>query len=291
MEAENLFLETKVANTRRAYKAALEQFKAFGGSRRSSTKDALEFVILLQSRGASWATVRSRLGAIAAYFDFLIALNAADRNPIRDVRPLIPKRQRRQVRPTATLEPDAVRTILEAPARDTKTGIRNAALLASMFGGGLRRSEAMMLNVGDIEVTPEACLVLRLQQTKAGITQYQTIGPAFAETVSALIAQRKTSGAKNDSPLFCFYYQDGRPGRRLSGETIYKIFKRYAQAAGKEAAPHSARAAAITQLLRQGASLLDVRRFSRHTWLDSLNAYDQRSTGEVVQAMAKKLKY
>lgn len=272
-----LFLESKssVKITCRCYAAAINQFRVFvrPDIEHTEPKEALKFITRLEQGGAAWATIRNRVGALTAFFDFLEAIGERSGNPFRCIRGLIPKRQRCQVRPTAALSVSIIRAMLKAPAKNTKSGIRDKALLAALFGGALRPSEAAALKVSDVQVTQGGNIVLRLAKTKAGIVQYQILSNRFAETIVELVSQRKSEGATNCDPLFINY---NRHGGRICARTIARMFSHYAAECGVHAAPHAARAAAITQLLRAGASVIDVKRFSRHARLDSLEAYDKR---------------
>lgn len=104
----------------------------------------------------------------------------------------------------------------------------------------------------------------------------QPLKGEFAERVCLLVSQRKQEGAINEDLLFVCYDKFGKPKKTLSVKTLYRMFKYYSKEAGLEAAPHAARAAAITKLLKDGVRLIDVQRFARHHSWHTVCIYDHR---------------
>lgn len=277
MKTIKQFLATRPANTKRVYKYALVDFALWiwKYKRRryadATIKDASEYLTRMIRSSAS-ATVAVRHSALSSYFTYLEAIEEVKRNPFRLVKKLLPARQKHQVRPTATLNVKIVRNLLKLPAKNTREGVRDSAIMAALLGGGLRRSEVLKLNLEDIVVTVKGSLIMRLKSTKAGDDSQQVLRGNLAARITALVALRKTEGAENEDPLIICY----RSGRRMSESTLYRLFKAYAKKAGIKAAPHSARAAAITKLLEDGFSLLDVKKFARHAGWHTIETYDHR---------------
>lgn len=278
--AIELFLSMKPRNTARSYRASLTKFFEFLKKKKkrpekADVDDALGFLTAMNKTYAP-ATISNRQGALTAYYAFLEATKRVRSNPFGLVNSVLPYRQKHQVRPTATLKPSTIKTLLDLPPRNTRVGIRDRALLSAFFGGGLRRSEAISLNVGDVVINRRGVIVLRLERTKNGADQEQPIRGRFAERICELVAQRKTEGADNPDPLFVAYRKYRTLKHRMSQSTVYRTFKRYAEQAGQIAAPHSARAAAMTKLLLQGFRLIDVKKFARHASYRTIEAYDHR---------------
>lgn len=272
MKTLKIFLAGKPCNTARCYKRAIMDFvhwlwkhKKRRRYVKATARDAAEYLTRMIGSSAS-ATVSNRHGALTAYYTYLEALGDIEKNPFQLAKALIPRRQRKQVRPTATIPPAKVRGIMDMPDGRTPEGIRDRAILSALFGGGLRRSELLAITLGDIQVTPGGELVLELPRTKAGEAQHQIIKGRFAERICELVACRKAQGARNCDKLF-----------EMSESTLYRLFREYCRKAGIKAAPHAARAAAITNLLERGIRLDDVKRFARHASFHTIELYDHRA--------------
>ena len=101
---------------------------------------------------------------------------------------------------------DEARTLLRACSRRAPTGVRNAALLAVLYRGGLRVSEALALEAKDVDRKHGTVRILHGKGDRA-----RTVGldaGAFA-LVERWLEKRKALGIKRSAPLFCTL--DGRP--------------------------------------------------------------------------------
>lgn len=296
-ESIDQLIQCKALNSQRSYHTALEILAEFLGVKRNSYRfeqELLDFTPLKAGKFIRWlknrkggdgrriadTTVAQRTAILRRVFRHLIDIGARTGNPIGVVSDVMPMRQRVQKRPTKLIPFDAVQKILDAPDPSTKEGIRDRALLALLFGGGLRRSEALKLNVGDISEGNDGVPFLVLRATKAGQNQTQSL-PAWAwQRVLKYLEQRDDDGSAPQSPLFVFYYKTGQVGRRMAESTLARTYKRYAASVGVEgAAPHSARATAVTRLKEMGYEDRDVANFLRHSTETMVRVYDKRGRG------------
>ena len=170
-----------------------------------------------------------------------------------------------------------------------------APILAVLFGGGLRRSEAIAIRLADVRRTNAGTMFVRLRATKAGKDADQALPAWAAKHIDTLVSIRKRDGAEDGDHLFVSYR--GRGGKTatnhpLSDSGLYKLFKSYCvrAGAGSFASPHSARATAITKLLDSGVSHREVQEFSRHASVQMVEVYDKRRIG-VDENPAKDLDY
>lgn len=288
------FLSVKSKPTAQAYMQSLVKLAEFLGCEMTSDEflrrieamkgaDAMEFAMWLRTYPApdgdviADATFSQRLHLLRRLFRYLVGMNMIERNVFDAVLAEIPKRQRRQKRPTKLIPTEKVTEMLALPNRHTRVGRRDFCLLALLFGGGLRVSEVCNLNCGDVGASANGTLFLLLQKTKNGETQRQSL-PAWAvEAFAVLVSQRAGEGASNDDPLFCFYAKSGRARGRLSVETMRRLYKRYTEKVGLgKIPPHSARATAATLLKTMGFEDRDVAEFLRHSGVAMVKTYDKR---------------
>ncbi|CAB4220280.1 XerC Integrase [uncultured Caudovirales phage] len=287
-------ISLKTSATQKAYIAALSRLaqyfncgnfspELFEKMREMEASTACLFYTWLRSQPApdggklSDATVSQRFHILRRIFRYLVAMGCLKINVFDAVHDELPKRQRKQKRPTKLIPFEAIERILDIPDRRSKIGKRDYCLLCLLFGGGLRRSEAQSLNVGDVAVTPNGTLYLILQHTKNGAVQNQSLPSWAAEAFTDLVSQRVGEGAQSNDALLPFYSQNGIHRGRLSTESIRRIYQKYTEQVGLgKVSPHSARATAATYLKSQGIQDRDVAAFLRHTTTAMVEVYDKR---------------
>lgn len=228
----------------------------------------------------AWASLQRRVNALASCYGFLCKLNKALNNPWIQLREAIAKKGPQKFQHRMLSEDEAI-ALLDAPSAHTKVGIRDRALLAVFFGGGLRRSEVHRLNIGDFMVSPQGIVYLYLKVTKTGGNETQSLPEWAIERVSNLIIQRKAEGAKNEDPLFMsYFYQNGAPRARLSKKYMNTIFKMYGEELGiVKVTTHCARATFASTLKAKGYDDRDVALALRHKTISMVQVYDKRAHG------------
>lgn len=293
----NGFISLKAFRTQQAYRQALEMLAGFMSVKVESyafEKALVQFTPLQASRFTTWmkhrrmkngqryadASVALRLAVLQSTFRHLTDLGVRAGNPFALLRGSIPLRQRVQKRPTKLIPFDAVQRILDAPERKGKEGIRDRALLGILFGGGLRRSEALKLNMNDIGQTTDGVPFLILRATKGGQNQQQSLPKWAWVRLLMYLEQRDQDGATHSDPLFVFYYKNGAVRGRLSDSSIIRIFRKHTHKAGIAGAGcHSARATAVTMLKELGYEDRDCAEFLRHSTTQMVQVYDKRGRG------------
>lgn len=228
------------------------------------------------------STIAKKVAALRRIYRMLIAADLGiAKNPFDRDKVQVPYAKSGQKRPTEMISFDKVKEIVNLPEKSTEKGIRDAAILAIMFGAGLRKSEVLNLKVGDVRYSGSGICYLRLRATKSKQDADQPL-PKWAELhVKDQLISRKTNGAADgDYFITGFRGRDGlcRTNEPLSASGIHKIFKKYCTLAGAShyATPHSARATAITKLLTDGHDHKYVQKFSRHSSTQMVDVYDKR---------------
>jgi integrase len=258
-------------------------------SGRGAKKDGLDAT-------QSNATIHKKFAALRRIYRMLIASNLGiAENPFEADKVPPPSKDAGRKRPTQMIDFDIVMEIVSLPDPKTPKGRRDRAILATLFGGGLRRSEVIGLRIGDIKKTSSGTTYLYLRHTKAKKDAEQAL-PSWAAThLWELIKERKETGAMEGDHLFVGF--TGKGGntvttKPMSDTGVYLLFKQYCMAAGagRHATPHSARATAITKLLSDGIPHREVQEFSRHSSIQMVEWYDKRRYS-VEDSPAKELSY
>ncbi len=172
--------------------------------------------------------------------------------------------------------------LVRACARDTgPAGVRDAAMLAALYTGGLRRSELAALALADYTPAPPALRVLRGKNDK------QRVVPVPASAAAALDRWLEVRG-QEPGALFVPIDQAGRiagDGTGMSAHAIYKMLNKRAKQAGvPPLTPHDMRRTFVGDLLTAGNDISAVQRMAGHASVTTTQRYDRR--GEEVMRRA-----
>ena len=171
------------------------------------------------------------------------------------------------------LEREELRALFASCAggdRSPSIDVRDAALLAVLYGAGLRRAEVVQLDVSDLAMESGA-LVVHGKGNKVRLAYLPESGrPLLASWVS-----RRGADA---GPLFLPVQKDGvLVSRQLTEGAIYKILERRARIAGvPHFSPHDCRRTFIGDLLDAGADMSTVKELAGHASIETTARYDRR---------------
>ena len=191
---------------------------------------------------------------------------------------------------------EAVRAIAaELRGRDGARATRDRALLALLYGQGLRRGEVVSLDVEHLDVEGARVAILgkgRLER------EWVALSPDVLEVLRSWLAIRPSrEGEEGEQPsgplLFGWSAITGKPMGRLTGRGVAKIAARWGRALGRICRPHGLRHTAATELLDAGMTWAEVAGFTRHKDPSTLQHYDDnraRRGRRAAQHLASKVK-
>lgn len=228
----------------------------------------------LQEHGYAPSTVARKVAALKSFFHYLVSQEIITYNPTTKLdSPKVKKRLPR------TLSGDDVERLLTAPLREPgPKAQRDTALIELLYATGMRVTELVTLDLGDIDLTAR---VVRVQRGRGG---KERVIPIRERAISALrdyVGQGRASLVKSGDDTTALFLN--HRGQQLTRQGIWLIIKEYAQAAGIQVAvtPHVLRHSFAAHMLEnQRASLTDVQRYLGHANISTTQVYAHITSGQ-----------
>lgn len=231
----------------------------------------------------SLSTVRKKAVILYSIFEHLRHIENIAVNPFKEAIFELRKHKAGNRRGTKMVPFEKVKELLSFKPLDAKE-MRDLAIIACLFGGGLRRSEVTGLRMMDIQ-PQDGNLYLLLRNTKAQTSALQFILPWARSHIERYIEVRKKEGALAKDAVFIAYSGRAASNIAITDSTLYLMFLEWMRKVGLDETytPHCARATAITLLLERGKTHRTVMKFSRHSSPEMVCHYDKLRTSNSAQ--------
>ncbi len=273
------YLEASLAaNTRRAYRADVAQFTAWGGTVPASP-DTIAQYLAEHAETLTVATLARRLVAIGKAHTMQRLPNPCSSELVRMTMRGICRTLGKPQRQVAAAIKEDVLAMVGAMGGSMKD-IRDRALILIGFAGAFRRSELVAINCTDVERVSQG-IVIQLRRSKTDQEgRGRKVAISYARgpvcPVRALEAWVEAAGI-TDGPVFRPVDRHGHTAdSRLSGEAVAVVVKARAEAAGLDAARysgHSLRAGLATSAAVAGVSSNKIRQQTGHASEAMLSRY------------------
>jgi integrase/recombinase XerD len=266
---DHLRVERRLAGaTVESYARDLRQLSGFaedlGTPIERLDRAALEgFARDLMSRGLSPRSVARAIACIRGFYKFLVLDRRLDASPAEDLRaprawPSLPK----------VLAIDEVERLIKCPDVATALGLRDRALIETLYATGMRVSELVGLKAADVNLSAGYLTCTG----KGGKQRLVPLGDEAALWVRryAAEARGRLCGARTSPRLFL-----NARGGGLSRVGFWKVLKGYARRAGLrgDLSPHVIRHSFATHLLERGADLRAIQMMLGHADLTTTQIY------------------
>ena len=277
------------ANTVEAYGRDVGQFLAFlaahlGGAPKLadvadlSTTDIRAFMAARRNDGAGSRTLARGIAGIRSLIRFLEKAGAANGAALRAIRPPRPKKTLpKPLAAEAALDVVAVENGLDA---EPWIAARNAAVLALLYGAGLRLSEALGLTRGEAPEGDAGTLRIR---GKGGKERIVPVLPAVAAAIADYLRQCPHVAGPG-APLFL-----GARGGPLNPRLVQRAMEKMRSALGlpDTATPHALRHSFATHLLAGGGDLRTIQELLGHASLSTTQMYTAVDAERLMAVYAK----
>ena len=227
------------------------------------TKTSLNsYILYLEHEGRATTTISRMLASIKAFFHYEFSIGAIAKDPAELLR--APKIEKKA--PTI-LSVEEVEVLMAQPKGKKPKEIRDKAMLELLYATGIRVSELVHLELGDLNM-PVGFITCRADQKERNI-------PFDRKTKRALADYLESSRdllLKGGESSWLFVNCNGKP---MSRQGFWKIIKYYGEMAGiqSDITPHSLRHSFAAHLLKSGADVRAVQTMLGHSDMATTQMY------------------
>ena len=261
-------------NTIVAYRRDLAQYAEFLSGGEPSPADVDAFTVEMGRRELADSTRKRKLAAIRGLHRFMVSEGLRDSDPTV----LVQGPGRVDPFPKALDVEEAI-ALVEAPDKSTPAGRRDAALLEFLYGTGARVSEAVGLDLADLELEERVALVTG----KGSRQRLVPLGSKAVEAIEAWLPDRMAmvKRAIKGDPVFL-----NLRGGRISRQGVFDIVRKHALKVGIDphrVSPHVLRHSAATHMVEAGADLRTVQEMLGHATITTTQVYTRVTSTHVME--------
>lgn len=256
-------------NTLQSYKRDLKQFRKYLEAceihyNRAKEEDIKDYIRELQEAGKKPSSISRCIASIRSFYQFVLKNKKIKVDPTANIQsPKIEKRV------PSVLTSKEVELLLDQPKDVDLKGIRDKAMLEFAYATGMRVTEIISLNIGDVNLEEGyvSCTTANKQRNiPLGTMSLKALKEYIEEARDILIKD------ENEQALFV-----NINGTRLTRQGFWKIIKYYKEQAHitKDITPHVLRHSFATHLLQNGADLKSIQTMLGHSDISSTQVYMQ----------------
>ncbi len=242
-------------------------------------QNILSYLLDLKERGYVATTVARKVAAARSFFSFLVAEGIIRTDPTENMSsPSVGKALPKPI------PINQVRLLLEQPAKlTTAEARRDRTMLELLYASGMRISELVALNLGDVNIQGDYFVRCFGKGRKERIIPlYEQIAKAVQNYIDE--DRPKLAHGKKETALFL-----NARGERLTWQGFWQKLKEYVKSAGLNVhiSPHTLRHSFATHMLSGGADLRSVQELLGHANISTTQVYTHLTTEHVRRAYDK----
>lgn len=225
-----------------------------------SRKDLREFLIDLSTEKLSPTSVNRLISAMRGFYKFLQFDRHIVKNPAEDLQ----SQQTTSYLPKF-LNQEEIEKLLAVPDLSGEIGLRDRAILETMYACGLRVSEVCSLQISDVELDTGILTC----KGKGNKTRKVPIGKSAVEWLKSYLVQRRKKENFEIQNLFVSIH-----GRPISRQDIFNFIKEYGTKIGRDdISPHTLRHSFATHLVQNSADIRSVQQMLGHADISTTQIY------------------
>ena len=202
-----------------------------------------------------------KLSALKSFFRYLVREGYMESNPAAGI--ASPKKGKKLPQ---FLDKKKITILLDAPSQDNLLGLRDRAIMETLYSGGIRVGELVQLDNNDIDFIAEALKV----KGKGKKERIVPVGKPAVNAIKKYLDERGPAADRNDRAVFL-----NRAKKRLSTRQVQRIIKKYMKMASLPGhiTPHALRHSFATHMLDNGADLRAVQELLGHKSIATTQIY------------------
>lgn len=234
-----------------------------------TTNELRGYLSGLHEAGYAPTTISRRLASLRSFFRFGQREGWTKANPAKPLRN--PRKQRRLPH---FLSSDELDRLLRAPSAKTPQGLRDRAILETMYSAGLRVSELVGMNDADVDFATGVLTI----RGKGKRERLAPLGSYAQQAVRAWLSARKLDPQGPPAPRVPTF--TNKFGRRLTTRSVARMLEKHLKQTGldQRTTPHTLRHSFATHLLDRGADIRSVQELLGHKSLTTTQIYTHVST-------------
>ena len=265
------------ANTIESYSRDLARLRRFLVTRgracaaEVSGADVTDYLIALTEEGLAPRSRARALVAIRGWFRFLVAERLLDADPTDPI-----EAPRSGQRLPEVLGEAAIERLLAAPRRDHPRGIRDGAMIETLYATGLRVTELVSLAASDVHLSPGYVRVFG----KGRKQRLVPLGDMARDRIEHYLAAARSHFVRDPTEPALFLTGRGTP---MTRQGFWKLLGRYARSVGiAKISPHKLRHSFATHLIEHGADLRAVQAMLGHADISTTQIYTHVSRARLI---------
>lgn len=257
-------------NSVNAYRRDLEKFLTFLESRnlqldKVQLDDLFEFTKTLRNQNLGEASIARKIVALRSFFTFL----EKDQGMLNVSKELTPPKIPKRLPKALTV--NEVSDLINS-CDDSLIGVRNRAIIETLYATGARVSEVVALDLDDIGKSEDSILTVRVRG-KGGKQRLVPLGSYAQQAIDQYLVRARPSFIKRNNQTALFLNESA--GTRLSRQSAWSIVSDAAQKIklDRDISPHALRHSFATHLLDGGADIRVVQELLGHASVTTTQIY------------------
>jgi integrase/recombinase XerD len=223
-------------------------------------KDLREWLIDLAGENLSENSKRRLISALRGFYKFLVADGHLKKSPAETL-----EAPQKSFYLPKFLNQTEIENLLSVPDVSTEIGLRDRAVLETMYAAGLRVSEVCTLRIGDIDLDAGILTCTG----KGSKTRKVPIGKSAVEWLKSYLVLRRKRENIEIQNLFV-----NKTGKPVSRQDVFYFVKEYGEKIGRDdVSPHTLRHSFATHLVQNSADIRSVQQMLGHTDISTTQIY------------------